>query len=47
MSGKSPAIINITRMVWVTLTQPGNQGEWTGMNNDHLSVLVSGGGRHC
>ena len=29
---KSPAIVNITRMICSTLMQPGSQGEWTGMH---------------
>ena len=31
LSIKSPTIVNIMRMVCMTLMQPGSQGEWTGM----------------
>ena len=30
LSGRSPATVNITRMVYKTLMQPGSQEEWTG-----------------
>ena len=32
LSGKSPAIVNITRVVWGTLMEAGSQGEWTEMH---------------
>ena len=43
LSGKSPAIVNIMRMVCTTSMWPGSQGEWTGLcvNNDNFTVLVS------
>ena len=32
LSGKSPIIVNIMRMVCTTLVKPGNQEEWSGMH---------------
>ena len=46
---KSPAIVNITRIVCMTLMSPGAKEsglECACVNNDHLTVLVSWGGRH-
>ena len=43
MSGKSPTIVNIRRMVCMTK----DSGlEWAPVDNDNFTVLVSGGSRH-
>ena len=46
LSGKSPAIVNITGTVDVMLTKPGSQGsrlECACMNSGAFTLLVSGG----
>ena len=49
LSGKSLAIVNITRMVWrhqCNLAGKESGLECTCINNDDFTVLVTGGGRH-
>ena len=50
LSGKSPAVVKITRMVCMALMGLAAKGsglECACVNNNNFTALVSGGGRRC